>query len=76
MIAKCVQKRETPTYYAYKDYDKYVKAMEEYWAGQLSNPVFKQLKSDYSSTAFYKRALNTCSYLKDFHTGKTKMPGL
>lgn len=31
-----------------------------------SNKYFPQLQRDYGSTAFYKQAVNTCSYLKDF----------
>ncbi len=75
MMAKCSQKQGKPSYAASKDYDTYDKAMKDYEMKMIRNPLFTRLKSDYSTTKFYKEALNTCSYLKDFHTGKTKMPG-
>lgn len=41
-----------------------------------STAVFGKLKKEYANTKFYRDAVNTCSYLKDFVTGKTKIPGL
>jgi hypothetical protein len=38
--------------------------------------VFSELKKDYSTTRFFKEAVNTCSDLKAFVSGKTKIPGL
>lgn len=75
MLAKCAQKDGKPLFRNYKDYDAYDKAMEAYQLNMIRNPLFRELKDKYGTTAFYKEALNTCSYLKDFHTGKTKMPG-
>jgi hypothetical protein len=74
MIAKCVQKKDKPTYSSYKDYDDYDKAMSSYDLSTRNNPVFRKLKVEYGGTKFYKQALNTCSYLKDFNSGKTKIP--
>jgi hypothetical protein len=34
------------------------------------NPYFKELKKRYSKTAFYKTAINECSYFRDFLQGK------
>jgi hypothetical protein len=74
-MAKCAQKKGKPSYKANQDYNAYDKAMEAYQMNMIRNPLFRELKDKYGTTAFYKEALNTCSYLKDFHTGKTKMPG-
>ena len=75
MLAKCVQKKGKPSYKINQDYNAYNKAKEAYHLNMIRNPLFIELRDTYGSTAFYKEALNTCSYLKDFHTGKTKMPG-
>ena len=75
MLAKCAQKKGKPSYKTNQDYNAYDKAKEAYHLNMIRNPLFRELKANYGTTAFYKEALNTCSYLKDFHTGKTKMPG-
>jgi hypothetical protein len=59
MAAKCYQKQiVAPEYFGNNngDYDTQVR----------QNPYFAQLQKDYSKTAFYKTAVNECSYLRDY----------
>jgi hypothetical protein len=48
------------------DYDAYNAAMKIFDKKFQENPLFTQFKNEFGSTAFYKRAYNTCSYLSDF----------
>jgi hypothetical protein len=68
MAAKCRQKQiAVPQYSQYKEWEQYQQAEEAYRKKIFRNDeYFAALKKDYAGTAFYKEALNTCSYLKDF----------
>lgn len=69
MMAKCAQKLEhQPQYdeYSYGNWDKYEEANKAYWPKFKNNKYFPQFVKEYSSTAFYKEAFNSCSYLRDF----------
>jgi hypothetical protein len=68
MAAKCDQKQiPIPTYSQFKDYNDYDKAQAAYAKKiQVNKQYFPLLVKDYSATAFYKEAFNTCSYLKDY----------
>ncbi|MFT3826850.1 MAG: hypothetical protein QM731_23200 [Chitinophagaceae bacterium] len=65
MAAKCDQKQAgiLPNTYA-DDYKKQLSV----WLSDFDkrNSYFTTLNRQYASTAFYKEAFNTCSYLKDF----------
>jgi hypothetical protein len=37
-----------------------------YYKNSMKNPYFKQLKSGFSRTIFYRKAKSTCSYLQDY----------
>ncbi len=64
MAAKCEQKQhEAPSYL--NNYDDYEKQRKAYLASLKSNSYFKEMQQ-YQSTAFYKQAVNECSYLSDF----------
>jgi hypothetical protein len=75
MVAKCVQKKDKPFYSSYQEYEAFNKARVNYEQATRNNSVFRALKNDYATTKFYRQVLNTCSYLSDFHSGKTGMPG-
>ncbi|WP_345950019.1 hypothetical protein ABDD95_00910 [Mucilaginibacter sp. PAMB04274] len=64
MAAKCEQKEhEAPSFG--DDYDAY-KKLEKLYTEQLrQNSYFKEMQQ-YKTTAFYKKAINECSYLSDF----------
>ncbi len=65
MAAKCEQKQyEAPSYTDYENYDKNQKKFE---ALLKQNSYFGQMQP-YKNTAFYKQAVNECSYLRDFIT--------
>ena len=68
MMAKCVQKLvHQPQYSEYSsNWDKYDEAAKGYFSLFKNNKYFPQFVKEYGSTAFYKEALNTCSYLRDF----------
>jgi hypothetical protein len=68
MAAKCDQKQiPVPSWSQFKDYKDYDKATEQYAKSiRVNKQYFPLLAKDYSTTAFYKEAFNTCSYLKDF----------
>ncbi|WP_276479936.1 hypothetical protein [Paraflavitalea pollutisoli] len=74
MMAKCDQKQiAVPTWAQAKDYNEYEKLQKIYSQNiQTNKDHFPQLAKEYSNTAFYKEAFNTCSYLKDFVTKKKK----
>jgi hypothetical protein len=68
MAAKCEQKEhEVPSYL--DDYNTYDKREKAYWKTIRQNSHFKEMQ-EYKSTAFYKRAVNECSFLSDFINGK------
>ena len=68
MMAKCDQKQiPVPSWDQAKDYDDYEKQQKAYAKRILANQaIFPVLAKEYGTTAFYKEAYNTCSYLKDF----------
>jgi hypothetical protein len=68
MMAKCAQKNvHQPQYNEYStNWDKYDEAQKAYWPIFKNNKYFPQFVKEYGSTAFYKEAFNSCSYLRDF----------
>jgi len=61
MAAKCRQKQiPAPEDIVYGDTD------DQYSKAERRNPYFKELKKNYSKTAFYQQAVSECSYLRDF----------
>jgi hypothetical protein len=48
------------------DWDTYQNAKKAQEKKIMSSPRFTTLAKEYSNTAFYKEAVNTCSYLADF----------
>jgi hypothetical protein len=63
MAAKCRQKQFTRPSWILPDFDSLDKA---YMDQIKSSPYFEDLKKHYSKTAFYKKAVTECSYLKDY----------
>ncbi len=71
MVAKCDQKQiPVPSWSQYKEYKDYDMAQQQYGKKIMVNQHFTTLAKDYGTTAFYKEAFSTCSYLKDFVTKK------
>lgn len=68
MMAKCKQKQlHRPQYEDYaSNYDQMEAAEKKYMKDFKFSPLFPQFVKEYSGTAFYKEAMNSCSYLKDF----------
>lgn len=69
MMAKCAQKQvHQPQYNEFSsgNWDKYDEAQKAYWPMFTNNKYFPQFVKEYGSTAFYKEAYNSCSYLRDF----------
>jgi len=68
MMAKCSQKQiHRPQYDEYaNNYDKMDIAEQKYFENFKHSKYFPQLVKEYSTTAFYKEALTSCSYLRDF----------
>ena len=68
MAAKCRQKLATqPSWSAGADYE----ALEKAYMTQIrSSFYFEDLKKNYRKTAFYKKAVSECSYLKDYIRAK------
>ncbi|WP_127129277.1 hypothetical protein [Pseudoflavitalea rhizosphaerae] len=67
MVAKCEQKQiPGPVWGRNTSYDEYERAKLAQQKKMMSSPHFTTLAKQYSNTAFYKEAVNTCSYLKDF----------
>jgi hypothetical protein len=61
MAAKCKQKQiPAPEFIGFGNPD------AAYSKAERNNPYFTELETNYSKTAFYKQAVNECSYLKDF----------
>jgi hypothetical protein len=68
MMAKCAQKQiRRPQYedFGY-NWDQYDAVRKNYYSDFMNNKYFPQFQKDYSGTAFYREAFNTCSYLRDF----------
>ena len=69
MAAKCRQKQiKLPSYSDFPDYNytKLQNAEKSYDKAVRRNPYFTELQKGYSKTAYYKLAVNDCSYLRDF----------
>lgn len=68
MMAKCIQKQEhQPQYNEYaSNWDKLETDQKTFFARFKNNKYFPQFVKEYSGTAFYKEAFNSCSYLRDF----------
>ena len=68
MMAKCAQKQtHRPQYDEYTtNYDKMEADEGKYFISFKNNKYFPQFVKEYSTTAFYKEAFSTCSYLRDF----------
>ncbi|GGE54796.1 hypothetical protein GCM10011413_21430 [Pedobacter psychrotolerans] len=71
MLAKCAQKQiiSNADYSAYNYYNTKSKAYKDFIAANYNNPYFKELKTKYAKTSFYRIAVNECSYLEDFIAG-------
>lgn len=67
MMAKCSQKQVPVVNGDVPDWDV---RYHEYIGQFKHNKHFPQLVGEYTSTAFYREAFNTCSYLRDFVSGK------
>jgi len=63
MAAKCRQKQAVAPSYSATDFNELEKTYQLQLRG---NDLFAELKTTYKRTAFYKRAVGECSYLKDF----------
>ncbi len=68
MMAKCSQKQVSKPVYSDFNYNwNQLDAAEKlYWPKFKKNRHFPQLVKEYSNTAFYSEAYNSCSYLRDF----------
>ena len=68
MMAKCAQKQvPQPQYGSYPvNWDKYEADYKAYVPLFKNNKYFPQFVKEYGSTAFYKEAFGSCSYLRDF----------
>ncbi len=68
MMARCSQKIvHQPQYSEFgSNWDKYDAAQADYFKQFKNNKYFPQFVKEYSGTAFYKEAYNSCSYLRDF----------
>ena len=67
MAAKCKQKQipgREDVSFGFPD--------EAYKKAERNNPYFADLKNNYSKTAFFKEAIESCSYLRDFLNQKKK----
>jgi hypothetical protein len=70
MAAKCEQKKyEAPAYDDPQAYDNYLKREKQYYITLKQNSYFKEM-NQFKNTVFYKKAVNECSYLRDFINGK------
>jgi hypothetical protein len=70
MAARCEQKQhEVPLYDDPNAYDNYLKREKQYYAIIKHNTFFKEMQQ-FKSTSFYQKAVDECSYLKDFINGK------
>lgn len=68
MMAKCSQKIvHKPQYSEYSsNWNAYDAAEADYFKLFKNNKYFPQFVKEYGTTAFYKEAFNSCSYLRDF----------
>lgn len=67
MAAKCRQKQAVKPEYGAPNFNNLDKIFDEQLRG---NDLFADLKTNYKKTAFYKKAIGECSYLKDFIVAK------
>lgn len=65
MAAKCEQKGKEAPSLTDVDYDTYDKQWKVFMAGLKQNVYFNEMQQ-YKNTAFYRKAINECSYLSDF----------
>ncbi|WP_344757790.1 hypothetical protein [Mucilaginibacter dorajii] len=74
MAAKCRQKRISLDFDDSNGYNHARRklAREKYAKEITRNPYFTDLQKKYNGTAFYKVAVNECSYFRDFIGGKKK----
>lgn len=74
MAAKCDQKqfpKEIPAEYGFDNAQQYKAALREWiTAFNKKNNYYSRLTKEYQATKFYKEAVNTCAYLKDFAARK------
>lgn len=66
LVAKCAQRQLVRPPFDYNNYETYQSKMKVFEEKFKSNPLFGQFRKEFGTTAFYKRAFNTCSYLRDF----------
>ena len=68
MMARCSQKQlRMPQYEDYAfDYEKMTPAENKYAMDFKNNKYFPKFIKEYSGTPFYKEAVTSCSYLRDF----------
>ncbi len=67
LVAKCAQRQIVEPEYDYNgNYDAYDKKMQSFQYLFYHNKLFPQFQKEFGSTAFFQRAVNTCSYLRDF----------
>ena len=68
MMAKCSQKQvQRPRYEDYNyEWERLDAAVKTYWPRFKNNTYFPTFVKEYGSTAFYKEAYTSCSYLRDF----------
>ncbi len=69
MAAKCRQKQIYAPNYNDDDYET---GRLNYGKLVRQNPYFRELRNNYKTTTFFKRAVNECSYLQDFLNAKVK----
>jgi hypothetical protein len=70
MAAKCRQKRLVEPSWIGPE-KKYDSMLDAYDWGIRHNIYFADLKKNYSHTAYFRQAVDECSYLRDFITGKS-----
>ncbi|MET3977949.1 hypothetical protein ABIB62_000516 [Mucilaginibacter sp. UYP25] len=67
MAAKCQQKQNLYNLMGIHSKD------EDYNILVRQNPYFRELRNNYKTTAFFKRATNECSYLQDFLNARIRV---
>lgn len=73
MAAKCRHKQVDYSMYSFKTEAIYNAELNRYNIAVRQNSYFRELRNNYKTTAFYKRAVNDCSYLRDFINAKMKV---
>ena len=71
MLAKCYQKQLIYPQYDWgnhteKSYEDHEKSLSKYFSRNINNPYFRELRSTYPNTKFFKIAQTECSYLREF----------